>query len=505
MKSIIFFFMLTLSACIKQDEYKLTILHVNDTHAKHEPSIRVNTETGVTTTNGGEAQFAGVVSEERSKNPNTLVVHAGDIMTGSAYTIVYKGLESAELMNMSGISVATLGNHEFDYGLQGAYDILEIENFPTVSANVFEQDTGNYVVPPYVLTNLGGKTLALIGLMVNEEVFTERLNTPGFIRVENGIDTLKKLFEEDQTLNSADYFILISHSGFDFDKQIAQAFPGKFSAIVGGHSHTLLPEPVIIKGTPIVQLDNNLRRVGRLDLSFKGKKMEINYKQIPLSNTAYNTVVAEYIANKKILVDERLGVKIGRLIGDDLDDEGIRKGSVPLANYIADTLQDLHKDKNIDFTVFNSGSLRSPLLQGDITIRSLFELYPFDNILVVANLTGTTIKDMFAVSALKNWDEGGFLQVSKGVAIYTDNQRNITNILLNDKELDPNKEYTVLLTDWIYHGGDNYTMIEPNAKNPQFLGSDIRKLFIDTIRSQRVLDARKIDQSHRWFFGVEAL
>ncbi|MGL5721536.1 MAG: bifunctional metallophosphatase/5'-nucleotidase, partial [Brevinema sp.] len=417
MKIMGLFLILLVSSCAQQEAYQLTILHVNDNHAKHEPSIRRNAETGVTTTNGGEAQFAGVVAEERVINPNTLVLHAGDTMTGSAYTIVYKGLEASELMNMAGVSVATLGNHEFDFGLSGAYDVLNVRNFPTVAANVFETDTGNPIVPPYMLTNLGGKTLALIGLMVDEEVFTERLGAPGFIRVDNGIESLKKLFAEDKTLNTADYFILISHCGFEFDQQIAQAFPNKFAAIIGGHSHTLLTEPVVIRGTPIVQLENNLKRVGRLDLTLRGKKVDVAYKQVLLSNTAYDTAVADYIAEKKVLVTQQLGVKIGTLIGADLDDTDIRRQSTAMGNFVTDTLVDLYPDKNIDFGVVNSGSMRSPINTGDITLRDLFEVHPFDNIPVIVKMKGSVINEMFTVAATKNWDEGGFLQVSRGVAI----------------------------------------------------------------------------------------
>ncbi|MGL5721777.1 MAG: bifunctional metallophosphatase/5'-nucleotidase [Brevinema sp.] len=503
MKLFILFFALWMSSCGQRETYKLTILHVNDTHASHESSIKVDKVTGSTVTNGGEAQFAGVIAEERRINPNTLVIHAGDVMTGSAYTIVYKGIEASELMNMAGISVATLGNHEFDYGLKNAYDVLNIRDFPTVSANVFETDLEKPVVPPYIITNLGRKTLALIGLMVEDEVFAERLGDKGFIKVTSAMETLRNLLTEDEGIKSADHIILISHSGFEIDKQIARAFPGKFAAIIGGHSHTLLTEPVVIEGTPIVQLENNLKRVGRLDLSFKGKKMNIAYKQIPLSNTAYDTDVADYIAQRKVLVDETLGVKIGMLTGGDIEDMDIRRQSAPIGNFVIDTLYNLYKGQNIDFAVINSGSIRLALQQGDITLRNLFEIYPFDSIPVVVKLKGSYIRDMFSVSASRNWDEGGFLQISQGVSIYADSKRNIKRILINGQELDLNKEYTVLLTDWIYYGGDNYSMIESNASYNQFSGSYIRDILINIIKKEKMINAQEVNRSQRWFFEAE--
>ncbi|MGL4388119.1 MAG: bifunctional metallophosphatase/5'-nucleotidase [Brevinema sp.] len=493
--------LLFIGACSNKQSYELSILHMNDTHAKHEAIIKTNKTTGEVITNGGEAQLAGVLAEEKTLNPNTLILHAGDTMTGSVYTLIYKGVEASELMNMSGIHIATLGNHAFDFGLEGAYNMLSVRKFPTISANIFESDTGNLLLDPYILTNIGGKSIAIIGLMVNEEVFTERLGSPGYIKVTDGIETLKTLFTTDKTLAKADIFLLLSHSGFEYDTKIAKAFPNKFAVIIGGHSHTLLEQPVKIGNTLIVQTENNLKRVGRLDLTFKGRKTEAQYKQILLTNTAYDTNVVAYIKDKKVLVDSQMGQKIGVLIGDDLEDSNIRQKSIPLGNFLTDLLLDIYKDSAIDFALINSGSVRTSINHGDITLKTMFELHPFDNTAYVVTLSGATIHEILARSADKNWNEGGFLMLSKGLEVTTDSNRMIKSITFNGSALNLDKEYKVLISDWMYNGGDGYTMIIPNAKEALYVGSDFRDMFIKKIKEQKIFNTSDIDLTERWKFS----
>lgn len=501
MKKALIILLFSLAPVWAQDEFTLSIIHVNDTHAKHEASIKKDKTTGVVTTNGGAAQLSGVIAQELALNSNALVLHAGDTMTGSAYTLIYKGIDSSQLMNMTGFSIATLGNHEFDFGLKGAYAVLKARKFPTVSANVVEADTGKLVVPPYVITNIGSKKIAVIGLIINDEVFTQRLGSKGFIKVNDGIDTLIKLFAEDNILKSADYFILLSHSGAEVDKKIAAAFPNKFSVIVGGHSHTLLKEPFKVGNTFILQVDNNLKRVGRLDLTFKDNKVSGSYKQIPLINTTSDPAVEKYVAAKKKGIDSKMGQKIGFLSGTDLEDTAIRTKSTPLGNFISDLLLDIYKDTGIDFILLNSGTVRTSLHQGDITLQTMFELHPFDSTAYVVSLKGSIIEEILELSAGKNWDEGGFLQVSKGLIIQTDKNRKIQNISLNGKPIEPEKDYTVLVNDWLYGGGDGYTMIPAKAAQVRYLGSDFRDMMIEKIKQEKVFDSNQVDSSERWIFG----
>lgn len=500
MNKILFVMLFILASCSQQEEVRITILHTNDIHAKHEAMIRTNKISGEVSTNGGAAQLSTVLASEKKLNPNTIIVDSGDTLTGSAYTIVYKGLEAVDLMNMMGYDISTLGNHEFDFELEGAKNIINARSFPTISANVVETDSGSSIVPPYIITNIAGRKIAFIGLLTDEESFIHRTGSTNFIKVTEGVEALSNLFVQEPILNTLDSLILISHSGFKKDKQIAEAFPGKFDVIIGGHSHTLLTEPYIISNTPIVQLDNNLKRVGRLDLIFKGKTKKFLYKQILLENILPDPTIEQYLNSKREGVVSALGKKIGYLDTDSLDDDNIRCESKPLGNFISDLLLESFRESGVEIVLFNSGTIRSSLPRGNFTLQTAFELHPFDNTAYVVDLKGSVIQEILETSVQSNLGEGGFMQLSQGLSATYNKSNNKLDIMFNNQPLNPDQNYTVLVSDWLYGGGDGYSMIAEKSSNVRYKGNEFRDVLIDQFKIKKNVDDKSIDKKPRWKF-----
>ena len=144
-----------LSCSNNANEQKVfTIVHMNDTHSKNKEFITVSKEDGTTNRYAGAARRKTFIDNIKKENENVIVMHAGDTITGSVFSIVYQGMDEAELMNDMGVNVSTLGNHEFDFGIEQLNNIISNRNFPTIACNVKVKATGENYVPPYIITNI---------------------------------------------------------------------------------------------------------------------------------------------------------------------------------------------------------------------------------------------------------------------------------------------------------------------------------------------------------------
>lgn len=491
---------LAMSCSEKKYLTNITFLHINDTHSKHLAAIRTDKETGIVSTNGGSSQLAHLIKSIKETNMNTIAIHGGDVVTGSVFSIIYEGLESSDILNMSGFDLAVLGNHEFDFGLERAYEILDIRNFPTITLNAYEKDTGKQIVPSTFTTNIGGKSIGFIGLLTSDEVYADKDEAGQFI-VNDEIESLTELFENDKNIETNDLLVLVSHAGFEYDKKIAEAFPNKFDVIVGGHTHTFLPEPVKVNDTLIVQLNSNIKELGRLDIVVDSDNNidSYEYEYIPIVNVGMDEEVEKYIMEKSVLVDERMGGKIA-ILNDTLDDSNIRSESTVLANFISDIVYDEFKDMDIDFVFLNSGSVRSPLEKGIVTLGSMYEIHPFDNTAVYFEAKGSVVRDILNMSAVDNYGAGGFVMLSKGIVVTVGDNRIIESITINGEPIDENKIYKMITSDWLFNGGDDYTMIKENAENSKYIGTDVRDLLMNTFESIGTIDVSSLDATKRWVF-----
>lgn len=278
MKQLLFTICLLFSLSLfAQNENKLVILHTNDTHSQIEP---FGEQAGDNKGKAGLARRATLIKEIRKQYPNVLLLDAGDFIQGTPYFNMFGGELEVKAMNQLGYDVVTLGNHEFDNGVEFLSKMLQNAKFDIVSANY---DVSNTVlknqIKPYVIKNINGIKVGIIGLNVRPNGLISDKNFEG-IRFLNPIDEVNryaKILKEDEKV---DLVIALSHLGYQSDSQFSDkkvaAGSRNVDIIIGGHSHTYLPEPVEVKnmdGQPVMitQSGSKGMNVGKLIFEISNK------------------------------------------------------------------------------------------------------------------------------------------------------------------------------------------------------------------------------------------
>ena len=240
---------LSLSSFSTIKEKKITILHTNDVHSHIDPFPEDHPRNP---SMGGVAKRANIIEQIRKEEANVLLLDAGDIFQGTPYFNYYGGELEFKLMSMMKYDLATLGNHDFDNGIDGFYAQLPHANFEFVSANYdFKNTELNGIVKPYKTFIKDGIKIGVFGLgielegLVEKKLYKEtKYNNP----IEVATDITKTLKETEK----CNLIICLSHLGFDYKNEKDKASDLKLAAatqdidlIIGGHTHTFLDKPVI--------------------------------------------------------------------------------------------------------------------------------------------------------------------------------------------------------------------------------------------------------------------
>jgi len=237
------------SLLAKDKTVHLTILHTNDFHSHIDPFAK---DAPQNPGEGGMARRAALISKIRSENEHVLLFDAGDIFQGTPYFNYFKAKLDFELMTMMGYDAATIGNHEFDNGLEGLESQLKFAGFPFINSNYDFSDTilaGKTI--PYKIFRRGGIKIGVYGLGIELQGLVDSKNY-GSIRYNDPLKTalrMEKLLKED---HHADLIICLSHLGYDYkDKTISDKVIAAQSyhtdLIIGGHTHTFLKKPDMIR------------------------------------------------------------------------------------------------------------------------------------------------------------------------------------------------------------------------------------------------------------------
>lgn len=230
---------------------KITILHTNDVHSHIDP---FGPNDGRNANKGGVARRASLVESIRQENPNTLLLDAGDIFQGTPYFNFFGGELEFKLMSMLKYDAATIGNHDFDNGIDGLYAQIPHAKFDFVSANYdFSNTVMDTHVKPYKTFVKDGIKIGVFGLgielngLVTKELYKE---TKYLDPVEIAQDMSRILKTEEQ----CDLVICLSHLGYNYKKSPSKISDLKLARstkdidlIIGGHTHTFLPKPTIEK------------------------------------------------------------------------------------------------------------------------------------------------------------------------------------------------------------------------------------------------------------------
>ncbi len=265
-------------------EHKLTILHTNDQHSRIEPFDASYTRNP---NQGGFARRAALIQKIRSEEKNLLLLDSGDIFQGTPYFNFFGGELEFKLMSMMGYDGSTMGNHDFDNGLEGFKKVLPNAKFPFICSNYdFRNTTLDGQTIPYKIFNKNGIKVGIFGVGIELAGLVGK-KSYGETVWQNPIEIAQHYSEFLRNDKKCDLVICLSHIGYDYkddpkkisDKNLAAQTDG-IDLILGGHTHTFLPEPQTFtnrkgKNVLVNQVGWAGLLLGKIDFYFdKNKKVQ---------------------------------------------------------------------------------------------------------------------------------------------------------------------------------------------------------------------------------------
>ena len=233
---------------LQAETKKIIFIHTNDTHSQIEPTSKTSPKNPDM---GGILRRKALIDSIKNVEKNVFLVDAGDCVQGTPYFNFFKGKPEIELMNALGYQIGTIGNHEFDNGVDALAQMYSHANFDIVNANYDVSKTAlASKVKPYVIKEIDGVKVGFIGLGVNPESLIEKKNFKDVVYLDP-IETANKTASELKA-KGTDIIVVLSHIGFEEpgeapdDTKLAEQSEN-IDVIIGGHTHTLLPTAKKIK------------------------------------------------------------------------------------------------------------------------------------------------------------------------------------------------------------------------------------------------------------------
>lgn len=469
----------------------LTILHTNDWHgyAFAEPHEDLPA--------GGVLACAAEVRQLRQDRPQeTLVLDGGDLLSGHAAARFedqgVRGLPFVQLWDGIGFDAWALGNHDLDHGRDNLVEMLTHMKAPLLCANWLEDASGGAVAavpgetnPPvdaesFRVFERAGLRVGVLGLVTQDLRDLVARSTLAGTVVLPPADALRALWPAFDA--ASDIQILLSHCGLDVDKELAAAFPG-LEAIVGGHSHSFVEEPVQVGPVVIVQAGCYGRSIGRLDLEIREGQVVANQGRLirPMRPPDADAD-AELLAAEQSLLARVRGLE-AQVVGIIPRTLGRSYHELSPVGWVA--AEAYRRAAAVEIGFANSGGLRTDLEAGPFTRAELLAFLPFDNELVRFALTGEKLEALCRRNAWASLgEEYGILQfagLSYTLAPHsTADDLVIESILVDGQPLDPARSYSCAGSDYITTTrGERYfgQIIEPRQR----LGIHVRDAFEEAL------------------------
>jgi len=439
----------------------VTILHLNDLHGQLLPR---DVKGGSI---GGLARIATMVRETRSWNGprgvTTLLLEAGDVLQGTPLSTVFHGEPDFTCLNMIGLDVMTIGNHEFDFGQDNLATRMKQARFPIISANV-RRANGDLLAEPYVTCPIGGVPALIFGLTSPDTAIESDAKNVVGLQFLSPVDVARAIVAQ----HRAQYPIIIAvtHIGLAGDIALAKAVPD-IDIIIGAHTHDALPEPIRVGNTLVCQAGSRGAYLGEVDAFFANGEIA-RYRGF-LRQVDGATSGDPAVAKLADGYAERLGRTIKRVIARtpiplDGEEHHVRSQETSLGDLLADLIRAYAK---ADVAFVNGGGIRSGIQAGPITIEDVMMVDPFGNQLATVELTGAQLLDVLRRAASLPRPDGGFLQVS-GLSL-TIRGTDAVGVQVAGQPLQADRTYKVAVSEFLLTGGNGYTTFAQGC-DPRKLG-----------------------------------
>ncbi len=441
----------------------LTVLYTNDEHGWME-----GVEVG-----GGAANMMGLWREQENYREDGpyLILSGGDNWAGPAISSWFDGESMVDVMNVMQYDAAAIGNHEFDFGLDGMRERAAQSEFPFLSANIRDDETGALAAfaIPYVVQEVNGIQVGLIGL---SSVATPETTNPKNVAGLSFMDYPEALAAvvPQARKDGAELLLVLGHLCYD-DRHWLLPTAAELGVALSGGGHCHQTNAEVVDGVALVESGSYLEGYVRIDIDFDTQtdtvlQVEARYRQN--SGGKVDPEVAAMVAEWRAQADETLTAVIGYL------EEPILNRSHAMINLVTRAWLEAYPTAQIALT--NKGGFRQELPAGEVTLETIIGMLPFDNVLVDAELTGAEIVRNIVCCQ----------PVAAGmttVGAYT---------LDDGTRLDPEAVYHVLVNEFMYTGGDGFKFQEqdPDAYNTSI---DWRQPVIDWIISLNTSPENPLD------------
>ena len=394
-----------------KDTETIVILYENDVHCAVE----------------GYSKLAAMKNELSEDYEYVGVVSSGDFVQGGTLGAVSRGEYIVSLMNLVGYDAVTLGNHEFDYKLPRLDELAELMNTKPISCNFQKIGESKSYFEPYSIVSYGETDIAYIGITTPSTLSS---SSPAQFKDENGeyiytfnVDTLYDVVQaniDSAKEDGADYIIALSHIGYEEDPQYEDARDlientDGFDVVLDGHSHSVIENMKLTDegGNEVVLTSTGTKfeNIGKLTISGETITTElIETESYTNTDASVDAKLAEINEAYSALGNRKIGDSEIELITHDGDKRLVRTTETNLGNLCSDAIKTVTK---ADIAYVNGGGIRAPIEIGEVSFNDIFSVFPFNNQIVVAEMTGQKIRDMLEMS-LMNYpaEDGSFPHVA---------------------------------------------------------------------------------------------
>lgn len=506
--AILWIALLLLSSCSDQTPH-LLIVHTNDTHSQIDAAPANDP---YTPGQGGMVQRGAIMEAMRAQDPSLLYFDGGDMVQGSPYFNVYKGIMEMKAMNIMGLKASTFGNHEFDNGIDFLVEMLKVADFPIVSCNL---DCSQTPLAPYVKRSIvfthNGVKIGVTGATLNPEGLVFMKNIAGVVYTDPAVS----VHEETQNLKEqgCDLIILLSHNGYADkdnygDRRIA-AHSRYLDLIIGGHTHSNLENGEVApnldgRNVMITQTGGRCNPMGAINIemmkdTIAGSKARWMVKSIECSKLhpeslqleGYGQSMEEFVSPYRTELEATMQQKLG--YAPETMDKGRPQGL--LGNFTADALRymgELKGGKAVDVAIMNNGGLRSTINRGDVTLGDIYSVYPFENTLTLIDLKGEDLDKLVRSLAGRGLEALSGLEVTLG----QDGDKTVARkILVGGKKIQPNHIYRIATIDYLAEGnGGMMALTRGTIENTGILLRDMMTEYVTILTREGKLIESQLDK-----------
>lgn len=457
-----------------RDKAQLTILHLADVYST------TPVDGGKS---GGLARVAALKAQLSAQKRNVLVTLGGDFLSPSVASSIFQGEQMIAALGSMGLGIATLGNHEFDFGPDLLRRRMSEAKWQWVVSNVVEDATGRPFggAQPYLVHQYGDLKVGFIGLcLTGEEISAKNRLGVSFLDPFSTAEQYLEVLKAEEV----DVVVALTHLDFTDDVKLARLFP-RIDLILGGHEH--FPITSQVERALITKPGSDARNVARIDISMprSDAAVEKHFEMIPIGEGMdEDAETAAVVAEWESRLDRELDVVVGTTIEPlNAVAEEVRSGESNLGNFMADAMR---RETGADIAIVNAGSIRSNRVYevGELTRRDLVAIHPFGGTVCEVEAPGKTI-----LAALNNGvgrigeSVGRFPQVS-GLRFVVEPKRpagdRVLEVEVGGVALEAEKLYRMAISDYMLEGGDGYSML---ASAKTLVGPEEGSLLVSSLEA----------------------